>query len=118
MIVVEQLQTVNLPAGNLEDTIQFYNLFFDFELIEQHEEFAILSFDSLRLKLITNQESNANNSIPTLSFLLDVDDFTDAIQEIESNESPVVSGPVEITGGETIHIKDPSGNIIELFYQE
>ena len=26
-------------------------------------------------------------------------------------------GPVEITGGETIHIKDPSGNIIELFYQ-
>ena len=70
MIVVEQLQTVNLPAGNLEDTIQFYNLFFDFELIEQHEEFAILSFDNLRLKLITNQESNANNSIPTLSFYL------------------------------------------------
>ena len=33
MIVVEQLQTVNLPADNLEDTIQFYNLFFDFELM-------------------------------------------------------------------------------------
>jgi predicted enzyme related to lactoylglutathione lyase len=118
MIVVEQLQTVNLPAPKLAETIEFYNLFFDFELIEQHEDFAILSFDNLRLKLIATEDSASNKAIPTLSFLLDVDDFTDAIQEIESNQTPVVTGPVEITGGETIHINDPSGNIIELFYQE
>jgi predicted enzyme related to lactoylglutathione lyase len=47
-----------------------------------------------------------------------VDDFTDALKELEVKKVEILKGPVMIEGGEAVLIADPDGNLIELFYNE
>ena len=91
-------------------------MFLDFEVDEETDKGAVLVFDNLTLRLFIS-ESPAP-SYPIATFLLDVDDFTDALQEIEDQSIVIAKGPYEIQGGEAVIIGDPGGNLIELFYRE
>lgn len=116
MVIIETLSHINMPAKNLQKAVEFYTQFLDFEVVEEATNFAIVSFDNLHLKLDTGLEAYAK--VPVLSFLLDVDDFTEALQEIEENNIEIAKGPFEVEGGESVYVLDPSGNLVELYYRE
>jgi len=116
MVIIETLSHINMPAKNLQKAVEFYTQFLDFEVVEEGNNFAIVSFDNLHLKLDTGLEAYAK--VPVLSFLLDVDDFTEALQEIEENNIEIAKGPFEVEGGESVYVLDPSGNLVELYYRE
>ena len=90
MIVIESFEYVNVPTENLEKSIEFYTMFLDFDTVEQGEGWAILNFEAITICLrhtpgaTADSQPNLVGNLPLLSFLLDVDDFTDALQEIES----------------------------------
>lgn len=116
MVIIETLSHINMPAKNLQKAVEFYTQFLDFEVVEESANSAIVSFDNLHLKLDSGLEAYAK--VPVLSFLLDVDDFTEALQEIEENNIEIAKGPFEIEGGESVYVVDPSGNLVELYYRE
>lgn len=117
MIVIEELRFINIPTTKMEEAIEFYTMFFDFEQTQQGSDFTELSFDTLRVRLWQKEEYTPAN-FPVFSFILDVDDFTEALQEIEEKQIAIHTGPYEISGGEAVQIQDPSGNLLELFYQD
>lgn len=121
MVVIESFHHINLYASDIQKSIEFYTMFLDFEVLQEEESFALVTFDSLTLKL-RNQgpvpKPYEDGDVPLLSFILDVDDFTDALQESEETNIQVLSGPNAIQHGESIVIQDPGGNLIELFYNE
>ena len=121
MVVIESLEYINIPSYDLKKSIDFYTLFLDFEVLEETQNSVLLAFDNLNLKIInfqTKPDTNSQMTLPLLSFIMDVDDFTDAIQQIEQENIPIISGPDEKGLGESILIQDPGGNLIEFFYKE
>ncbi|MDH4262188.1 MAG: VOC family protein [Spirochaetia bacterium] len=119
MIVIESLNHINLPAHDLEKSVEFYAMLLDFEEVESDTNSVTISFDDkLNIRLIKTEGSPINSNFPIFSFIMDIDDFTEALQEIESSNIPIISGPSEIDGGENLLIADPAGNTIELYYQE
>ena len=117
MIVIEAFHHINLPAVNLEKSKEFYTMFLDFELVSESPGKANIVFDSINL-FLDEKLTEPLSSHPVFSFIMDIDDFTDALQEIEESSIEIVSGPSEIPGGECVTLKDPSGNLLELFYKE
>lgn len=123
MIVIENLDHIKLGTANLNKAIEFYREILDFEVIEQNEEYAIIELDRILLKLSYIPDYKFPDDIKqayfTISFCLDVDDFTNAVIELEKNNIPIYRGPLPIKGGgEALLIKDPDGHWIELFYRE
>lgn len=121
MIVLESLDHISLGSSNLKRSIDFYVDVLDFEVAEETDRYAIVQLDhfSLRLNHVDGYScATENPSAFSLSFVLDVDDFTNAISELEEKKIPIVIGPVMIEGGESMVIRDPDGNWIELFYRE
>lgn len=116
MVIIETLSHINMPAKNLQKAVEFYTQFLDFEVVEESGNFALVSFDNLQVRLDSGLEPYAK--VPVLSFLLDVDDFTEALQEVEQGEITIAKGPFEIEGGESVHVADPNGNLVELYYRE
>lgn len=116
MVIIETLSHINLPAKNLQKSVEFFTQFLDFEVVDDGANFTVVSFDNLNVRLDSSLEPYAKT--PVLSFCLDVDDFTDALQEVEETNIEVAKGPFESSGGETVHILDPNGNLIELYYRE
>ncbi len=121
MIVIENLDHISLGSSNLKRSIEFYTEIFGFELIEQTEKSAVLEWEILKLRLnyIPNYKFPINNPIAmNLSFSMDIDDFTNAVIEFEQKKIPIEIGPIPIDKGESLVIRDPDGNWIELFYRE
>ena len=119
MIVIESLTHINLPAHDLEKSVEFYSMLLDFEEIESDADSVTISFDDkLNIRLIKTEGTPVNGNFPIFSFIMDIDDFTEALQEIEANKIKIISGPSEIEGGENLLIADPAGNTLELYYQE
>ncbi|EPG64749.1 VOC family protein [Leptospira wolffii] len=122
MIIVEGIDYIVIPTGDLSASVKFYSELFDFEPVEEKGgDFAIIGLDSVNLKLLnTNGVKGALSEAksPVLSFVLDVDDFTEAIVELESKAVQIVRGPEARDGGEFLHFLDPSGNILEINYKE
>lgn len=117
MIIIESFSHLNLPTQNLQKSVDFYTQFLDFETVEQNADSALLTFDSLNIRLKQGGDSITSKT-PLISFIMDIDDFTEALQELDENEINVVKGPFEITGGESVYIQDPGGNLLELYYRE
>lgn len=121
MVVLEALQSINVSSKDLKVSQEFYTNFLDFEVVgetlikAETSDSILLNFQNIQILLFQSEEPYTNKS-PFLSFILDIDDFTDAIQEIENKNVPIVDGPKILNSGETIHISDPSGNVIEFYY--
>jgi len=119
MIVIESLNHINIPAQDIQKAVEFYTLYLDFEEVEVKEKEAILSFDDkISIRIFLEKDHKPSGIYPLFSFILDIDDFTDALQVIEQNKIKIVSGPNENKKGESLIISDPSGNNIEFFYEE
>jgi catechol 2,3-dioxygenase-like lactoylglutathione lyase family enzyme len=120
MIIVEGIDYVTLPVAKLETSIEFYSDLFDFELIEKKDgQYALITLDSYKIRLL--QVSKFQNpfydlQIPTISFLMDVDDFTEAISEIEEKKIAILKGPEANDKGEYLIFSDPDKNLIEISY--
>lgn len=121
MILLEGLAHISQGSSDLKRSIAFYQDILDFEILEEDSNHAILRLDpvTIRLNLIKGYRCSIQNpGQSSLSFILDVDDFTSAIVELEKEEIEIIKGPVSIDDGESILIADPDGNLIELFYKE
>lgn len=118
MIVIETLNYINLSSTDLEKSKEFYTMFLDFDTISESEDNVILGFENLQLRLVKKDKAAGGSDLPLLSFIMDVDDFTDALQEIESRRVSIVDGPFEIPGGEAVVIEDPSKNKLEFYYED
>jgi catechol 2,3-dioxygenase-like lactoylglutathione lyase family enzyme len=118
MIIVEGINHVSLPVTNLKASIKFYSDLFDFEVIDDSsKDYVYMTLDPIQVKLIKVDKVEQVNKFPTISFAMDVDDFTEAIEEIEEKEIKIEKGPEGTDSGEMVVIKDPDGNLIELYYQ-
>lgn len=121
LMLLEGLHHISLGSSDLNRSVRFYTEVLDFELAEQTDGHAIVSLDpvDLRLNYIEGYKNHTDHpGMFSLAFILDVDDFTQAIQEIENNKVQIIKGPLMIEGGESLLIADPDGNLIELFYKE
>lgn len=120
-MILESLHHISMGSSDLQRSIAFYSDVLGFELLEESESYVFLNMDPVRIRLnfIEGYTSPVKNpGEVSLSFILDVDDFTDAIEELENQEIEIIKGPVMIEGGESVLISDPDGNLIELFYKE
>ncbi|TGL60302.1 VOC family protein [Leptospira ognonensis] len=115
MIIVEGIGHVNIPVSQLEASIEFYREIFDFEVETKKETEAILSLDSFKIRLV--QTAPKDQSMPVISFVMDVDDFTEAISELEEKNVKIVKGPEGTENGESLTFSDPSQNLIEIYYE-
>ncbi len=119
MIVIESFAFLNLPSTDIRKTIEFYSGFLDFDVLQEGPESAVLSFENIKVRFLQIQGAmEFPSDMPILSFLMDTDDFTDALQILEENNIDILSGPDPISKGEAFLVKDPSNNIVEFFYQE
>ena len=121
MILVEGLHHISLGSSDLKRSVEFYTEVLDFELLEESENHALVRLDpvALRFNLIGDFTASIENPGEySLSFILDVDDFTEAIQELEQREIKIIKGPLLIEGGESLLVSDPDGHLLELFYKE
>lgn len=108
---------INIPVSNLEASSDFFSDLFDCEVLESSEEIIILSFEPVRIKLHLTKDFSPL-AIPIVSLGMDVDDFTEAIQELEDKDIQIKTGPESNGNGETLTFEDPDGNLIEIFYTE
>ncbi|MCB1176111.1 MAG: VOC family protein [Leptospiraceae bacterium] len=121
MIIVEGISHVTLAVKDLSASVKFYSDIFDFEIIDDsHKGYVVMTLDPIKVKLV--QVDKVENylsalNIPSISFGMDIDDFTDAIGELEEKSIEIVKGPEGFDGGETLAFKDPDNNLIEIFYQ-
>lgn len=122
MIIVEGIDHINIAVKDLEDSSKFYTDIFDFEIIEDsNKKFILMSMDPIKIKLIKvdNYENNLSQiQIPAISFGMDEDDFTEAIEELEEKKIKIVRGPESIENGESLIFADPDNNLIEIYYKE
>lgn len=117
MIIVEGLDHVNIPVSNLDTSKEFYAEVFDFEVEEEDGDAIIMGLDSHKLRLVKVPEVNPL-PFPMMSFVMDVDDFTEAISEMEEKEINIMKGPESFSKGEYLIFADPDKNQIEIFYQQ
>lgn len=116
-MLIEAIQCIVIPTTNTKKSIEFYNKLLDFEIIKEEKDSVLLQFDNIQFQLLF-VESLTPSNYPLFSCILDMDDFTEALQELDENEVTIVSPPAVTDSGEKVWIADPSKNIIELFYIE
>ncbi|BDA80466.1 dioxygenase [Leptospira kobayashii] len=116
MIIVEGIGHVNIPVTQLDASIEFYREIFDFEVETKKDAEAILSLDSFKIRLVKSTIS-PDQTLAALSFVMDVDDFTEAITELEEKNVKIVRGPESTDSGESLTFADPNQNLIEIYYE-
>ncbi len=117
MIIVEGLDHVNIPVSDLEVSKQFYSDLFDFEVEEESSDAVVMGLDSHKIRLV--KVSNVDpRPFPLVSFVMDVDDFTEAISEMEQKKISILRGPESNKKGEFLVFTDPDSNQLEIFYEQ
>ncbi len=117
MIVIESINHLGLTVADLENSIKFYRELFDFDVIENNPGQAFIKEGEIVLSL--HEEKNyksQGNSKNRVCFVVDEDDFDDAVDELKAKNIPIVSGPENIRKGQSVVFMDPDGNQIELCY--
>jgi catechol 2,3-dioxygenase-like lactoylglutathione lyase family enzyme len=117
MIVIESINYLGLTVSNIENSIKFYKELFDFEVIDNSGKQAIIREGDIILSLYEvenykSQESSKNR----VSFILDEDDFEDAVDELKEKNIPIIFGPENIRKGQSVVFLDPDANQIEICY--
>ena len=117
MIVIESISHLGLTVSNLENSIKFYRDLFDFEVIENNSSQALIKEGEIIISLNEAEKFKIQENLKNrVSFIVDEDDFEDAVDELNEKKIPIVSGPENIRKGQSVVFLDPDGNQIELCY--
>jgi metallothiol transferase len=119
MIIIESLNYIALTVSSLDNSIEFYKDLFDFEVIHKYSDAgkAIIRMGDILIELNEVEGYKvAENSLSSIGFYVDEEDFEDALNEIEEIEIEIVYGPENIRNGQAVIFLDPDGNRIELSY--
>ena len=119
MIIIEGINHIGISVSNLEEGINFYKDFFDFEVVEKlsNSGQAFMKMGDIIIGLYEVDGYKADTESETrVSFYVDEEDFEDALDEIENTELEIVYGPENIRNGQTVVFLDLDGNKIELSY--
>jgi catechol 2,3-dioxygenase-like lactoylglutathione lyase family enzyme len=117
MIVIESISYLGLTVSNLENSIKFYRDLFDFEVIENNSNQALIKEGEIIISLNEVEKFKIQENLKNrVSFIVDEDDFEDAVDELNEKKIPIVSGPENIRKGQSVVFLDPDGNHIELCY--
>jgi predicted enzyme related to lactoylglutathione lyase len=117
MIVIESINYIGLAVSNIENSVKFYRELFDFDVIENNGKQVFIREGEIVISLTeVDNLKNAPEGRNKVSFILDEDDFDDAVDEIKEKNLTVVFGPENIRKGQCVVFLDPDGNQIELCY--
>jgi predicted enzyme related to lactoylglutathione lyase len=119
MLIIEGFDYPTLTVSDLEHSIQFYEEFFDFEVVQKDAETGkvLLRVNDVILGLAESKEYRPHPQAKTrLTFYIDPDDFADALEEIEGKGLEVIEKDINQRKGESITIKDPDGYLLEICY--
>ena len=121
MIVIEGINHIGITVSNLEKSINFYKELFDFDGIDKHSTpgVAFLKVADIIISLYELPGyKNPADSKSRVSFVVDEEDFEDALDELEEMKIAIVYGPENIRNGKIVIFADPDGNQIELSYPQ
>lgn len=116
-MLIEAIQCIVIPTNDIKKSTEFYNELLDFEILKEEKDHVFLQFDNIQFKLLL-VESCSPSPHPLFSCVLDMDDFTEALQELDDKEVKIILPPTVTSNGERVLVADPCENIIELFYIE
>ena len=111
---------INMNVKDLEETINFYNDLFGFEIRKEDNSpnkldapSKIIGNDSIKLCLYENPKMSSNGGIAHFGF--HITNFAQIMNKCkELNIEVLYGGPIEFEKSNSIYIKDPSGYDIEL----
>ncbi len=118
MVFIETFEHLALASSNLQETKKFYADLLGFEILEETDEALKLQLGTLNLLFSLVSDYTGNKELKNrIVFVLDTDEFTEALQELEEKNIELLEGPITTPGGEAIYLEDPDSHILELTYQ-
>ena len=108
---------LNLEVINLNETVDFYNKLFGFEVLkEQPEENSkIIGNEKVKLCLYERADFKGYEKKGFYHFGLHIENFKDIIEKCTEMEIEIFyGGPLKWENSTSIYIKDPNGYEIEL----
>src|SRR5262249_10593814 len=115
--------SVRYMVDDVEKAVAFYTKFLDFEVLNKFPAFADIARGNLRL-LLSGPNSSAGRPMPDGTktgpggwnrIHLIVDDITAEVARLRDAGAPFRNDILEGPGGKQVLLKDPSGNVVELF---
>ncbi|HYM34510.1 MAG TPA: VOC family protein [Steroidobacteraceae bacterium] len=115
--------SVRYMVDDVEEAIVFYKIFRDFEVLNAFGAFADVARGNLRL-LLSGPQSSAARPMPDGAkpgpggwnrIHLIVEDIESEVARFRDAGATFRNDIVEGPGGKQILLKDPSGNVVELF---
>lgn len=119
MVIIEGFDFSTLTVSDLEYSIQFYEDNFDFEVVQKDSETGrvILKVNDILIGLIESKDYRPHPQSRTkLTFYIDPDDFSDALDEVENKGLELTDKNINQRKGESFTLKDPDGYLIEICY--
>lgn len=124
MIAINTIDHINIKINDLNESIQFYQNVFGFEVKEREvsqmsgNEYAIVGLSS-KLFIVLCQDKSDLSESRLNHFGINVVDFDNSLKVIEKlgvpvNEYGIPGGVINYPKSRSIYIQDPDGNEIEL----
>jgi len=114
---VNGIDHLNMEVINLNETVEFYNKLFGFEVIKEQPEdnSKIIGNDKVKLCLYETEDFHGYTKKGFHHFGLHVENFEDVIHKCtEMGIEIYYGGPLKWEKSSSIYIKDPNGYEIEL----
>ncbi len=119
MISINSVDHINLNVHNIEESLSFYNKFFDLSIKEEglnsygHPYKIIGKSNKLLLVLHENNGDLKNNRFN--HFGIHVNNFEEVVNVLNEQNIPLLYGGINDYGeSKSVYIADPDGNEIEL----
>ncbi len=118
MIKTNGLNHIALQVKDPERTAQFYIDLFNMEITRRTPDMTFLkTIDSTDMIALNRSESEGmpEQGLVHFGFIVEPSQFDAALQAIEAQATPIVSGPGTRDQGRYVFISDPDGYTVELF---
>ncbi len=120
MIIIEQINHISVAVTNLDKAIDFYRDCLGFDVVERQSggSDAVLQVGDMNLRLSSAEKPGKKSSEDYICFSVDMDDFDDAVDFIESENISILFGPEISKTRKKVVIADPDGNNICLLSEK
>lgn len=123
MTDIREMVSVRYMVDDVDKAVAFYTTMLGFEVLNHFPPFADVARGNLRL-LLSGPASSAGRPMPDGArpgpggwnrIHLIVDDIRAEVDRLKAAGAPFRNEVVEGPGGQQVLLKDPSGNVVELF---